>query len=96
MQSGYGIFGGTVKGWAKLKFTPERARWVEHEEWHPEQRSEKMKDGSYILELPYSDERELLGDILKYGKDVEVLSPSSLITQISHAAKDLRTLYESN
>jgi predicted DNA-binding transcriptional regulator YafY len=96
MQSGYGIFGGAVKGWAKLKFTPERARWVEHEEWHPEQRSEKMKDGSYILELPYSDERELLGDILKYGRDVEVLSPAGLITQISHAAKDLKTLYESN
>jgi predicted DNA-binding transcriptional regulator YafY len=25
---GYGIFGGSPKGWAKLRFTPERARWV--------------------------------------------------------------------
>jgi len=38
MQSGYGIFGGQAKAWAELKFTPERARWVQHEEWHPEQK----------------------------------------------------------
>lgn len=96
MQSGYGIFGGVVKNWAKLKFTPERARWVKHEEWHPEQKSQINRDGSYILELPYSDDRELLGDILKYGKDVEVLSPPSLLTQISETATGLKKLYESN
>lgn len=96
MQSGYGIFGGSVKNWAKLKFTPERARWVMHEEWHPQQKSQINEDGSYILELPYSDDRELLGDILKYGKDVEVLSPPSLLTQISETASGLKKLYESN
>ena len=96
MQSGYGIFGGVVKNWAKLKFTPERARWVKHEEWHPEQKSQINRDGSYILELPYSDDRELLGDILKYGTDVEVLSPPSLLTQISETATGLKKLYESN
>ena len=25
---GYGIFSGSPKGWAKLRLTPERARWV--------------------------------------------------------------------
>ena len=78
MQRGYGIFGGAIKGWAKLKFSPERSRWVKNEEWHPEQKSAIDADGSYTLEVPYSDERELVGDILKYGKDVQVLSPQSL------------------
>ena len=36
------------------------------------------KDGSYHLQIPYSDERELLMDILKFGPDVEVLGPESL------------------
>jgi predicted DNA-binding transcriptional regulator YafY len=78
MQSGYGIFGGAVKGWAKLKFTPERARWVKHEEWHPDQKGYEQSDGSYVLEIPYSDERELVGDILRHGSDVEVLNPTSV------------------
>ncbi len=78
MQSGYGIFGGVVKGWAKLRFSPERARWVKREEWHPEQKSYEEADGSYVLEIPYSDERELIGDILKYGPDVKVLEPDNL------------------
>ena len=37
MQSGYGIFGGRVKDWAKITFNAERARWVQNEEWHPDQ-----------------------------------------------------------
>jgi predicted DNA-binding transcriptional regulator YafY len=78
MQSGYGIFGGTVKDWAKLKFTPERARWVKHEEWHPDQKGHEESDGSYILEIPYSDERELAGDILKFGSGIRVLAPDAL------------------
>jgi predicted DNA-binding transcriptional regulator YafY len=78
MQSGYGIFGGAVKGWAKLRFTPDRARWVKHEEWHPDQKSHEESDGSYVLEIPYSDERELVGDILRFGADVEILEPHTL------------------
>jgi len=78
MQSGYGIFGGEARYWAKLKFTPERARWVQAEEWHPDQKSTLHPDGSYTLEVPYSDARELLGDVLRFGADVEVLAPKSL------------------
>jgi predicted DNA-binding transcriptional regulator YafY len=48
---------------------------VADEQWHPEQHGEWCADGSYILSLPYSDHRELLLDILKYGPDVEVLAP---------------------
>jgi predicted DNA-binding transcriptional regulator YafY len=95
MQSGYGIFGGAVKGWAKLKFTPERARWVKHEEWHPDQKGHEEADGSYILEIPYSDEREILGDILRYGSDVEVISPSDLRTNAQMSIEKMKAKYDS-
>lgn len=75
---GYGIFTGQDVQHAKLKFTPERARWVAHEQWHPKQKGILETDGSYILELPYADDRELLMDILKFGGDVEVIAPTSL------------------
>ena len=95
MQSGYGIFGGNVKGWAKLKFTPERARWVKHEEWHPDQKGNEESNGSYVLEIPYSDEREILGDILRHGSDVEVISPSDLRTNAQMSIEKMKAKYES-
>jgi predicted DNA-binding transcriptional regulator YafY len=78
LGAGYGIFGGSKVQLAKLHFTPERARWVAHEQWHPRQKGTLKADGSYLLEIPYSDDRELMMDILKYGPDVEVAGPASL------------------
>jgi predicted DNA-binding transcriptional regulator YafY len=93
MQSGYGIFGGEANHWAKLKFNAVRARWVQAEEWHPEQKGTVNTDGTYTLEIPYSDERELLGDILRYGADVEVLGPKSLRESVKESALKLAKLF---
>ena len=82
-NSGYGIFGGTKVSWAKLRFAPSRARWVAQERWHPEQRGRAEADGSYVLEVPYTDVRELMMDILKYGADIEVLGPASLAKTVA-------------
>ena len=50
---GYGIFSGRRVKWARLLFTPERARWVAYEEWHPQQKGEWRSDGRYLLRIPY-------------------------------------------
>ena len=75
---GYGIFSGGVVRWARLRFSPERARWVTKEQWHPAQTGQHEPDGSYLLRLPYTDHRELIMDILKHGVHCEVLGPASL------------------
>lgn len=75
---GYGIFSGQSVRWAQLHFSPERALWVKTEQWHPDQRGSLQADGSYLLELPYADHRELLMDILKHGAHCEVLAPPEL------------------
>mgnify|MGYP002776314183 CR=1 FL=1 len=77
-QASYGIFSGEPVGLAVLRFSAERARWVSGEQWHPEQVSQWLPDGSYRLTLPYSDDRELLGDILRHGSHCVVESPPSL------------------
>ena len=74
----YGIFSGKPKHTAVLRFTPERARWVAEEQWHPQQEGQFLKDGSFELKIPYADPRELIMDILKYGPDVEVIGPKDL------------------
>jgi len=78
LASGYGIFSGREVDWARLRFSPERARWVATEQWHPQQRSHFEADGSYVLELPYSDPRELVMDVLRHGSEAEVLAPDGL------------------
>ena len=76
--AGYGIFSGSDIRWAKLRFSAERARWVATEHWHSQQRGSFDPSGRYVLEVPYSDPRELLGEILKHGGSVEVLDPPEL------------------
>ena len=77
-QASYGIFSVEPVGLAVLRFSAERARWVSGEQWHPEQVSQWLPDGSYRLTLPYSDDRELLGDILRHGSHCVVESPPGL------------------
>ncbi len=93
LGSGYGIFAGRKTQTAVLRFTSERARWIANEQWHPRQKS-RFEDGYYILEIPYSDDRELVMDILKYGPDVEVLAPEVLRVKVlgylSHAIDQYR------
>jgi predicted DNA-binding transcriptional regulator YafY len=76
--SGYGIFAGNPKHVAVLRFSPERARWVADERWHPRQEGGFLEDGRYELRLPYSDPRELVMDILRHGPEVEVVGPEEL------------------
>ena len=85
LAEGYGIFSGKPKAWAKLRFTAARARWVATEEWHPKQRASFQPDGRYVLEFPYSDDRELVGDILRHGAEVEVLAPQVLRKKVAAA-----------
>jgi predicted DNA-binding transcriptional regulator YafY len=89
----YGIFSGTGKAWAVLHFSPERARWVQSERWHRDQRGESLADGSYRLHVPYSDERELLMDILRHGAQVEVEAPESLRLHVAVEVQRLAAIY---
>ncbi len=89
----YGIFSGPVKHIAKLKFTAEMSRWVAEEQWHPDQKGSMDQDGAWTLEIPFSDPRELIMDILRYGAEVEVLSPASLRNAVATSANQTASIY---
>lgn len=76
--SAYGIFGGKADKIAVLRFTREAAQWVSAERWHPRQEGAWLPDGRYELRIPYREPRELVMDIMRQGKNVEVVAPEEL------------------
>ena len=93
LAGGYGIFSGTNLRWALLRFTPERTRWVSAELWHDDQQTWSDTEGNYWLRLPYSDDRELVMDILRHGDQVEVLEPAELRERVGRTIEDMRAIY---
>lgn len=78
LSHSYGIFAGAPSATAELMFSAHAARWVAEERWHPDQQGERLEDGRYRLRLPYAQSEELIGDILRFGPDVQVLAPATL------------------
>ncbi len=78
LGSGYGIYRGRRLAWATLHFSPDAARWVRAEIWHPQQRTRDLDDGRFELRVPYGAAPELEMDILRHGEHVEVIAPESL------------------
>jgi len=93
VKPSYGIFTGEPTARAVLRFTPHRAQWVSKEDWHGQQTSRWLDDGSYELSVPYDRPEELLMDILKHGADVEVLAPASLRARVGQLSRQLADLY---
>jgi predicted DNA-binding transcriptional regulator YafY len=94
LSAGYGIFSGRATSWARLRFSAERARWVSAEEWHPRQRGAFQPDGSYVLEVPFSDPRELVMDVMRHGPHAEVLAPASLRSEVARQLRSALAKYE--
>lgn len=94
VTDGYGIFAGAKIADAQLKFSASISRRVIKENWHPQQITEWTSENELLLTIPYSDQRELLRDILHYGSDVEVLAPAALrqcvISELKKTAKKYR------
>ena len=78
----YGIFSGKATQRAKLRFTPEHARWVAGENWHGQQVGSFDKAGYFNLEFDYNQDPELVMDIMKHGSGVEVIGPVSLKNKV--------------
>ena len=94
LASSYGIFSGAPKGIATIVFSPKAARWVADEHWHSKQEGRFLPDGRYQLKLPYSNAKELLMDVLRYGADAEITEPVALREQAKSLLQLALSAYE--
>jgi len=93
LGAGYGIFSGSAGEQAILRFEPAAARYITAEKWHANQVQILEPSGHLILKVPFSNQQELVMDILRYGPDVQVLAPESLKHHIRHRLKDALERY---
>ena len=89
----FGIFQNKKSFDVKLKFSPERSKWIRGEVWHESQSEEILEDGSLQLTLQASHEAEIMMEILKHGSHVEVLGPEWLREKVSAEFKAAVGLY---
>lgn len=93
LSAAFGIFAGPATQTARVRFTPERARWVAHEQWHPQQQAQWCTDGSYELRIPYGNPTELIMDLLRHGAGVEVIAPAALRDAVRSAHEQAAQQY---
>jgi len=94
LQSAFGIYKGMPTKEVTLRFTSEKARWVEEQVWHKEQKTKFLKDGSLELSFPVADFAEIKMEILKQGAGVEVIRPKALRELIREEAGRIMRIYQ--
>jgi predicted DNA-binding transcriptional regulator YafY len=94
MDAGYGIYAGGKPQWATLEFQPQAAQWVSREEWHPQQQARWLDDGRYELRIPYTDETEVVMDVLRHGAQVRVAAPAALARRVAQQLHEAARGYD--
>jgi len=94
ISKNFGLMSGGQSIEVCLKFTPEVADWISEQIWFSGQEVSLNGDGSICLKFPVADFREVRREILKYGANVEVLSPQELKDEIKNEIEKMRKVYE--
>ncbi len=89
----FGIFRGNKTTNVCMRFSADIAPWIAEQVWHPAQKTRIEKDGSLSLTIPVADLREIKREILKYGAQVEVLSPAKLREEVIKEMENMRKIY---
>lgn len=67
----------------RLRFSASLARYIRTVVFHPQQMvSEPMTDGGIEISFPSTVNRELIGEVMRYIDEVEIIEPEELRTEI--------------
>lgn len=93
IENNYGIFFEGEPQEVAIRFGVKVAGLVKDQIWFPGQKVEEAADGSIVLRLPVSDFREVMGDILRFGPDAEVLAPPELRQKVGETIAAMNRIY---
>jgi len=93
LRKNFGLMSGKTTSEVALRFSPSVSPWVSEQVWHRAQGVETEPDGGIILRFPVADLREVRREVLRFGSDVEVLSPKALRDDIKKEIKKMSKIY---
>jgi predicted DNA-binding transcriptional regulator YafY len=89
----YGIFLQGDEKQVRVRFHGRSVGIVRDQLWFAGQQVTEEKD-TLVLSFPVTDYREVLGDILRFGADAEVLEPAELRKTVKETAARMSRLYK--
>lgn len=95
LSESFGIFQGAPRYSAEILFSGTAAQLVAKQHWHKNQKLQRVAEG-VILNLPVSDDREIIMKILQYGEMARVISPPELTEKIKKKIEAMRSIYRQN
>lgn len=93
LRENFGLMSGGQSTEVSLKFSSSVSTWVSEQIWHKTQVVETEPGGGIIMRIPVADLREIRREVLKFGSDVEVLSPKTLRDDILTEIKKMAKIY---
>lgn len=94
IRKNFGIMNSAETVEVCLCFAPNIAPWIAEQAWHPAQHLRRAADESLCLTFPVADFREVKREILKYGSQVEVVSPQELRDEVMQEIERMNNLYK--
>lgn len=91
-KSAFQVIGGEAR-LVRIQFSKDQAPYVRERVWHESQKLEEQADGSVILSLQVASMWEVKRWLLGWGKDAEVLAPTSLRDEIKQECKDIASRF---
>jgi len=73
----------------ELLFSKSVAAWVKDKIWHPSRETSSMKDGRLKMTLKVADTTELVGWILSFGSQVQVIQPEALKQKVKEEGRKI-------
>ena len=93
IQRNFGLLSNESSVDVCLRFSKKIAPWISEQIWHPKQDRRFDPDGTLCLTFPAADLKEIKGEVLKYGAQVEVLSPPALKEEVKKEIKKMQKIY---
>lgn len=89
----FGIMTGGETFEVCLRFSVAVSPWLAEQVWHPTQQTHWESDGTLCLTFPVADFREVKREILKYGAQVEVITPAGLREEVMKEIEKMKNIY---
>lgn len=88
-----GIFVGKKSRNFRIRLSPQAARWVTEEPWHPDQQLKELPDGQFELTVRAAHDLEILPRVLQMGTEAEIMAPASARRAVAEIVESLAERY---